>query len=384
MGQEKKIRESGIELLKIFSIFVIVLTHVIQTLSYDAVNAIGVNDYLYYFAMPTTTAKGFIISFLYQCGNIANMAFFICSAWFLTEKDGPNPKKAFNLISNNFAISVLWLIAIVFGFKVYLGSDLIAKSFLPTYYENNWYVTQYVLFLFVYPFLNKIIESLSQRNHLIAAIGLFLTFMTVDFFFGIPSSTMITLWTAVYFIISYFKKYGVKFSDGLISNICLLLVGLLGMVGLMFYANSKALMFDNIYDASLRETLTTYGSKSSIFGFFVAFALFNLFRQIKFKCRFINYISSLSLFVYIIHENILFRIYIRPRIWEFIYNKTGYENLIGEIFIFALLLFLASIIVAILYKETLGRLVKLISGGIYKALCFLFGKLTDLLFKAIK
>ena len=75
----------------------------------------------------------------------------------------------------------------------------------------------------------------------------------------------------------------------------------------------------------------------------------------SFKNRFINYISKLSLLIYIIHENIILRTYFRPAMWNYVYKRFGYSDVIQWVFIISFIIFIFGILCSILYVLTLQR-----------------------------
>lgn len=98
----------------------------------------------------------------------------------------------------------------------------------------------------------------------------------------------------------------------------------------------------------------------------MSIAMFNIARNIHFKNRFINYISKLSLLIYIIHENIILRTYFRPAMWNYVYKRFGYSDVIQWVFIISFIIFIFGILCSILYVLTLQRFVNKVSGKLYE------------------
>lgn len=96
-----KVRESGIELLKIFGILLVVLSHVVQTLG-DYVNI------SYASKSPTILALGVIR----LSGNLGNIIFFFCSAWFLVDSKKTNTQKVMRMLADIFVISIIWWVVL--------------------------------------------------------------------------------------------------------------------------------------------------------------------------------------------------------------------------------------------------------------------------------
>ena len=101
----------------------------------------------------------------------------------------------------------------------------------------------------------------------------------------------------------------------------------------------------------------------------------------KYKVRFINYLSSLSMFIYLIHENYLFRKYTRPAIWQFLYKNYGYSHVVLLDLAYSMILFLVTAIVSAIYKETIQRLVTKISHRLYLKIAKLYSKIEGAVLK---
>ena len=170
----KKERISGIELLKIIGIFLIVISHVTQTLGTDSMSVLGFNDYYINLNNSTTNFQIIVLQIFQYFGQLGNMIFFVCSAWFLIDKDETNTKKLLRMILDVFIISICWLIPMLFiEGRSTLGWKNIVRSLLPTFFANNWYITYYIIFCFIYPFMNMLIRKIDQKKHLMIALVLF-------------------------------------------------------------------------------------------------------------------------------------------------------------------------------------------------------------------
>ena len=108
----------------------------------------------------------------------------------------------------------------------------------------------------------------------------------------------------------------------------------------------------------------------------LAVGLFNIFRNLRFKNRIINYLSSLSLFIYVIHENLLFRKYTRVALWVSLVNYYGCENIVVVLLLYAVVLFIAACLVSAFYQNTIHRVVNRIEKFIEKLVVGVFNKIT--------
>lgn len=123
-----KLRESGIELLKIFGILLVVLSHVVQTLG----NYVNIN---YASKSPAILALGVIR----LSGNLGNIIFFFCSAWFLVDSKKTNTQKVMRMLADIFVISVIWwvILAGINGGGYYFSFSTFRTILFPTYHGNN-------------------------------------------------------------------------------------------------------------------------------------------------------------------------------------------------------------------------------------------------------
>lgn len=356
-----KVRESGPELFKIIGILLVVISHVVQTLESNFGYLVGFSDYVLIFGKPTKDIQILFISFLRYSGALGNAIFFISSAWYLLDKTKTNTQKILRMIIEIFLISVLWLgvTALFTDFK--LTESHIKKSFFPTYYSNTWYLTDYIKFCFVYPFLNIIIKTISKKLHFIGGFGLFILYGVLAFFISIPGECTFMLWISIYVLMAYFKMYCPKFTSSTKVHLVIFLIGLILHIMFIIGTNRYGLKHPNqgIYT-------TRWNSNQNTFLVLIAYGLFQVFRNLKIKSSFINLVSSLSMLVYIIHENIIFRQYYRPTIWHWIYNNLGYNLILLWIFGFVVLLFLISCLLAYLYKKFIQKYVFKASDFIHK------------------
>ncbi|MDO4983881.1 MAG: acyltransferase, partial [Eubacteriales bacterium] len=366
--QTVNIRNSNIELLKIFAIFLIIIFHFNQTLTATGNNSLGylINIEEYAKTRPYTA---YILAVFQRFGELGNNIFFVCSAFFLVDIKKSYWKKMFSLISDVWLVSVIFLCIILFVGTVAIDGEIILKCLFPTTFANNWYITSYVCFLAVFPFLNLIISSLSKKRHLIAIAFLFF----IDFSSG--SSSMFKNWFFVYFLIAYIKKYLIFIAESKTKNIVLLIFAL----GLLIF--SKLYVIVGIRFSTILKYFDKAIHKTNIIYVLFAISSFNLFSKIKIKSRIINRISKQSFLIYIIHENILIRRYYRPIVWTYVYENIGYEHIVGLIIILAVLTFMGSLALSLIYEKTLGRLSKRISEKIYPRIESIGIKVTDRLIK---
>lgn len=222
-------------------------------------------------------------------------------------------------------------------------------------------MTCYIIFLLTYPFLNMLMKELTQKQLLRIIFVMSLLWIIADFvvdslFF--PSALI--LWCTIYFIVAYIKLFMPDFQNSKQDNIIVLLIGLVGYIGEVVLTNELG-----IYISFLTDKLLRWNLDCNPFGLLLAIGAFNLFRSMHFKNLMVNYLSSLSMLIYLIHENILFRTYYRPVIWQWIYKTYGYNRILLYTLVYVIMLFIASALLGVVYKESIQRFVSYLSNKIY-------------------
>lgn len=107
---------------------------------------------------------------------------------------------------------------ILAGFMIFapdlITNDYIQKSLFPTATSVYWYYTAYVFLIFLMPFLNMLLNSISKEmaNYLVAAVVTLLsvvpTLLNYDIFYIFDGYSMVWL-ARLYIIGAYIRKYNV-------------------------------------------------------------------------------------------------------------------------------------------------------------------------------
>jgi surface polysaccharide O-acyltransferase-like enzyme len=357
--QKNTMRNSSIEGLKIFAIILIILSHVLNTLLSNY-GYIENPEYLLDLNMATSNLQFLICTLLSYLGEVGVNIFFICSVWFLLEKQECSIKKAFYIEGDSWTISVLILIFVLVIHPVTLSKTVILHQIFPTINLNNWYVTCYILLLLIYPILNKIIRFLNQKSLLKLSLGITVFYVILNTFWDSNFSSRIILWITFYFVIAYLKRYCPQLMSSRRINLIVLLSSIVILSGLVILTNFLGLHFSRFQYKNF-----FWYSSSSPFLFLIALTIFNLFKDSSFKNKCINKISSLTLYIYVIHENQLFRSIYRPRLWNAIYQRFGYSHILFWVFILTFLIFAFSLGLSYFYQIFLKNTVHEIWDRIY-------------------
>ena len=334
-------RNSSIELLRILSMFAIVIHHYAYhstfkwwTYNTQYSGALKVNLFLHFF------------------GKLGVDIFVIIGAYFLCEKKF-NFKRPINLILTTMFYS--------FGIYIFLAYVLRIKLLIPISLKGillpfplpsgYWFVYSYVIMLFAMPFLNIVIRNLSKPKLSMLIVGLILLWSCIviglKVFSDKPDTaiadfgyTQTKFFFLLYFIAAYVRKYSGKILNSKKYTAIGSVVGLLLAVVCSYLADSQKL-FNGILD-----TFDINGPiviATSVF-------IFSFFRNCQFNSRIINYVAGSMFGVYLIHEDS----FVRPIIWSLISSKlyahSGYEYLIAGL-IFSLVVFVACILIDIVCRK---------------------------------
>lgn len=111
-------RKSGIELLKIVAMFMIVMSHVVQTVG-SKCTYIDSTAYVLDLTSSTNNLQLLLMSTIRYFGAFGDWVFFICSAWFWIESDNVHLNKLLHIIVEvwSFSVAALFLTNFVRGGK---------------------------------------------------------------------------------------------------------------------------------------------------------------------------------------------------------------------------------------------------------------------------
>lgn len=345
---KKKINESrnsGIEILKVIAIFLIVISHTTQTL-YEY-NPMFSNEYILELKYSSKNIQQLILAWFSTFGAHGNLIFFISSVWFLLDSKRNNYKKILYILLDVWIISIFFLII----FKIInfypLSLKEIIKSIFPTTFALNWYVTCYLLIYSIHVYLNKIIYAMTKRELLACVLVMFILYQVINYIhYGHFFTSPLIEFIVIYFEVAYLKLYFIKNSNNKKINMLIFLLSMIAIPILILLTN-----FLGIYISFFNGKLQSYGGNHSPFILIIAICLFNIFKKLEFYNKTVNFISSMSLLIYIIHENYFVRKYLRPNIWIYFYKNYGYDNVIGIDLIISIFIFLVSIVISMLYKK---------------------------------
>lgn len=352
-------RNSSLDLLKVIGIFLVVLCHLVNSF-----NIVAEKNNIMSVYNSTSVFQYLLVSILMYAGTFGNSIFVVFSTWFLLEKDECDYRKMFFMGFETWLISVFILFFIIAICKRNIDPDLIYTSLLPISFGTNWYISCYLLFYPLHKYLNKLIKSFDKTTLfrcmvVLNVLYVLINFLREDLFFFTP----LNLWIAIYFLISYLKTYEMEWMNNFKDNIIVAVITFLLLIILILFTNYLGLRF-----TFFSFMLQRWNVKGNPLALICTIAIFNIFRQFKFNNKLITYLSSLSLLVYLFHENLILRVLYRPNFVEYWLNIVGSNNSLTCVLLCTILIFVISIIVCTLYDLSIRIIVRKISASMY---CFL-------------
>lgn len=276
----KKGRDSNFELLRIFTMFMVITVHYIgHGGALKQTNTFSVN---FYYSNILESFSRFSVPLYTSIG-----AYFMVSKEFRF-------KKLINLWVQVIFYSVALYFSLYFigynNFNIFQS----VKSFLPIIMNQYGFVTAYFILIILSPFLNKFIISLNRLELKRLVIILFILFIVfgAGFPMGIITNSYISLLIVIYLFISYIKLY-IPVKNSHKKYILLYFFSSFGIFTLRMLLYKVGLGYSSDVFVSYNSTMIIIGTIS----------LFMFFRTIKIQSNFINKLASLTFGIYLIHDN---------------------------------------------------------------------------------
>ncbi|WP_270240895.1 acyltransferase [Collinsella tanakaei] len=276
-------RNSSIELLRILSMFMIMLHHLV------------VHNVVDYKAMDPGIFR-FLLQFLFVSGGkVGVVIFFAISAWFLA--DAATGVKA--------SLRRVWMLekevlfySVVFGVGCYLimdgvGFGALLRGVFPLMSSIWWYTTAYAGFLIVFPFLTDGLRAMGRKRHLSLCAVLFFVIGVVGLLPVSPVVTGAMGMMYLFVLISAYKWYVAP--EHAFDPLKLIAVGAMLLLPYVLASlAAKALL-----DVSTGAYITSE-TKTPIL--LMGFGIFLLFERMHFYSPVVNKVAACSLSVYLITE----------------------------------------------------------------------------------
>lgn len=356
MNNKRNTRQSNFELMRIISMYMILVWHII-IFKYLLVDTTGTIRFM------TDALKSF-------CNSHVN-SFALVLGYFQCNKN-MKVSKILSIINASWFYRIMFIIlSILLGFSTLNALNIVKNCFIIPLNGEYWFIACYLITYCLSPFLNKLIKTMSKKQMKILLIILFVTFsiiptITNQNFNSTEQGYSVAHFIFLYFIGSYIKLYNPKESHYLkkvsmkkyrIFLIVIFLSCYFLNFGIHIVAGSllnAGLGLKHDIGNTLQSAFWAYDNPIIIIE---SIAYFLFFSTITLKNNnIINKISSTTIGVYLIHDN--------PFVKPILYNKimTLSKNTISNWTIFpwiigwALLIFITCAIIEIVRQKAVALL----------------------------
>ncbi len=312
---EKKVRSSNMELLRVISMLMIVIYHIVchcvnvQLHGGDATIKISSDLFNY----PYFYKRLYLLSGIMKWGPIGNTIFILISGYFMVEKG-----KNINIISiarkliTELAFAAVALV-LVSNIAVVFCNDIFISALSFDFNNMSWYVGYYfTIIACAFLCLNEYLLSLSYQKY---TIFLVILFSTIEFSWsnsiidgiGWGLGTLL-LGIFLYSFGGYIKKYepfkNIRFLVFVILIVC---VNLIEYISYYNLAKTAIESFDfSNPDAVFNQTILSYGNRDLVI-LVVAVCIFEIFKRVSMpNSKIINFMGMGTFMVYLVHDNAFF------------------------------------------------------------------------------
>lgn len=294
-GGGQKVRQSGIELLRILAMMLIIMHHLIYFSCGQKIE------------VPFSSGREVLFAGFCGFGKVGVAIFFLITGYFLYgKKSAPKPKRVIPIIRQALFYLLLAIILslLLFPDKMKLSFPLsgLPLSFTQIFTAGcYWFIGAYALFMLLSPQIKKMLDSLSDRDLTKLCLVIVLTVTVGSEIMRLTSTGVgITFFTfpsvITYTLIGYTIRRREKDIKSCKWAVLALLAGafliMLTPVIAHFYANRG------------------WGDETGLFSrdqasgtLLMSVGALIIFSRMKWKNRAINYIASTTLGVYLAHNN---------------------------------------------------------------------------------
>lgn len=295
-----KIRESNMELLRIFAMLLVVISHFFVH-----------GDWPY---SRELTINNIIISSL-TVGEIGVTAFVLISGYFLINQPFKIEKLAKLVFQMWFYGATILLIAYVFDTNV-ITKKYIFGSLMP-FYSLNWFAKAYLLLYVISPIINKVLRRCTRETLFIALLifGLYWNVFRAFTFYEHGNIKLTVIY--IYCIGAYFRMYGNRYFDSIKRALSLSIISYALIV-----ISVIVLWYLSLENSFYLGKQSRFLALSSVLVLSCGIGIFYSFKNIIICNTKINNVAKTMFGVYLIHDNPL----ISNWLWNEFINVASYYN----------------------------------------------------------
>lgn len=288
--QKKRVRSSNLELYRIVAMFLIVAHHYV----YNSKLVDILNESIFNLSSVSMIIFG-------AFGKTGINCFILITGFFMC-KSKISLKKLLKLYLQITFYSVLIYVILNIGlYHTFSPTELFSKFIPVKSLTTNDFVSCFLIFYLLIPFLNILIQNLDQRLHkllLVLQIGAYTILPSIPGFSHVPD--YLSWFSTIYLLASYINKYGL-FNQlthkqwGLIT-ILFIFIAILSIVALTWAFKSHL--------TSYNLPLFFVSDSNKIFALGIAVSSFMWFKELKIPhSPLINTIGASTFGILLIHAN---------------------------------------------------------------------------------
>lgn len=327
-------RNYGLDALRIISMLMVVALHVLGTGGFEKSDIVSVS----------------VFSFVIRSfARVAVNCYILISGFFLCQKSFKLSRVTSTYVQTWF-YSVFTFLFLVLINGIAFSKGMFVKSLLPFTFKNYWFVTYYILMLFIAPLLNSAFINMSKNKFrlvLLVLVGIFIVWNNVVAAIS-PISDLdgfsISLFLILYCVSGYIRKFYTPSGKWYKYLFCYL-----GLTILSIALHYVLLPLGDFYSGFL---LLSY---KGVFCVAASVCLFLTFLNLSIKSKVVQktilFFAPLTFAVYLIHESLGFKVYL----WEIINPNT--ITVTGPLFAAVAILIILAIFIVCALIEYLRQLV---------------------------
>lgn len=355
---KKIIRDSNFELLRIFAIMLVIVSH-FNVHSYWMIG--GVSDF----------SLNLFMKFLFSVGCIANIIFIILTGYFMV-KSRIKIQKIISLILEMYFYSIIILLFAKFIFNMEVSWTDLRSSLLPFPF-GNWFVVAYIVLYLLIPFINKAVENFGRKQLLELICTCLLVFSIMPILTSWAFFSNFVVFPVAYLIGAYIKLYVGEINKKRVTKYLVVTVALIACSIALIYGTALILQKPEL----VKHSTYFLVKNSSPLVIAAATFIFLIFRDAKVKpSKIINRLASSVLGIYLIHENV----FMRRLLWGGDFISIDIYNTNPLMFILlatakSLLVFAGCLAIDQLRIVLFGKTEKLLANAIYRRIVAILTKI---------
>lgn len=340
-------RNSSIEMLRIIATIGIILHHYIEQ-GGGIQNTYGFNEFMCFLITPL--------------GKLGVNVFLIITSYYTFRSD----IKIEKILKLWIEVFFYQVVAVIVCLVLNVGDTskgIFVRSLFPILGQLNWYVTAYFGFMFAIPWLNRLIQDISEQEYKKLVIILGLATCVLPTLLSFNAFVNDVIWFSfVYLLVGYLKEYE---QERITYNKCML----------YFVVSYSLIVFGELISENVltRISPSHFSQMNSMFEIIAALSLFGLFHRYSITNNLVNTVASHTFGVFLIHTVYPIRYHLLwqklLKVSEFYSSKFMVLHMIGS----GILIFVSCMIIDAIYQRFIAPI--FIRLGLFKRACQVLNRL---------